>query len=127
VKKDLNKKKHQLLESKNSMFNDLLNSFDKSGFEGIELNGPRLSTQKPENFELLNLLEYENERFKKMDHFLNVKLPNKNDHGVMDEILRQQEENSKAKKNELAALVIPFNSATQSSMKKVFHNAFRIK
>jgi len=74
---------------------------------------------------LLNLLEYENERFMKMDHFLNVKLPNESDHGVMKEILRQQRENSQEKKEELKKMLLPFNSPTQTSMKKIFTKAFK--
>ena len=125
MKKDIDKKKVQILENNKNLFQELLDSYDQSGFDGLRLKGPRISKQKPENFDLLNLLEYENERLQKVDHFLNIKLPNKNDHGVMEEILRQQKELCEKKKEELVTMLLPFNSSTHQSMKKIFNSAFK--
>jgi flagellar biosynthesis/type III secretory pathway chaperone len=125
MKKSTGRKMSALLENNKSLFNELLDVFDESGFEGIRLKGPRISGQKAENFELLNLLEYENQRLQKTDHFFNVKLPNETDHEVMEKILIQQQHSSNRKKDLLVKKFIVTNSPVNISMKKIFNQAFR--
>ena len=126
VKKDLSRKKSQLLENNKELFNELLESFDQGGFDGLRLKGPRVSGQKAENFELLNLLEYENQRLQNTNHFINVKLPNESDHQVMDKILAQQENATRRKKDLLIKKFMPESSPINQSMKRIFNNAFGI-
>ena len=125
MKKSLSKRKSKLLDNNKEFFQELLDSFDEKGFEGIVLKGPKISPQRAENFQLLNLLEYETERLQKTDHFLNVKLPNRNDHEVMDKILDQQLGTTLRKKNELIKKFCPIHSPVSESMKKIFNQAFK--